>query len=170
MPYTDIAKLTSCTTCHFAEDLSNYWTANLYFRARNGSYKRVPQMANQFNPGDNGGITLYYTSPDANVTTAFKPVRILFDSSMPCLNCVGLSHAHWGCHATHVREPWEANAAMLSLLHPARFWRQPVLAVYGSQVRHRSSAAAALCGWYKVKHNLPAVSSTHRRKLEYVGD
>ena len=35
-----------CTTCSFAEDFSNYWTANIYFRAKNGSYKRVPQMVN----------------------------------------------------------------------------------------------------------------------------
>ncbi|KAK3689329.1 hypothetical protein B0T22DRAFT_427574 [Podospora appendiculata] len=73
MPVADIAKHASCTTCHFLEDLSNYWTANLYFKARNGSYKRVPQMANQFNQGDNGGITIYYTSPGPNLTTAFKP-------------------------------------------------------------------------------------------------
>jgi hypothetical protein len=74
MPLEDIAKLASCTTCHFKEDLSNYWTANLYFRARNGSYKRVPQIANEFNTGDNAGITVYYTSPGPNKTTAFKPV------------------------------------------------------------------------------------------------
>ncbi|KAF2707741.1 hypothetical protein K504DRAFT_458220 [Pleomassaria siparia CBS 279.74] len=73
MPYSDIFPLTTCNTCHFLEDSSNYWTANLYFKARNGSYKRVPQIANQFNDGDNAGITLYYTSGAANVTTAFKP-------------------------------------------------------------------------------------------------
>ncbi|KAK4183224.1 hypothetical protein QBC35DRAFT_443732 [Podospora australis] len=73
MPTADIAKLSSCTTCHFLEDFSNYWTANLYFRARNGSYKRIPQMANQFNDGDNAGITVYYTSPGPNLTTAFQP-------------------------------------------------------------------------------------------------
>ena len=77
MPQTDIAALASCTTCHFLEDFSNYWTANLYFRARNGSYKRVPQMANEFNDGDNAGITVYYTVPAANVTTAFRPVGLL---------------------------------------------------------------------------------------------
>lgn len=77
MPTTDIAKLGSCTTCHFKEDVSNYWTANLYFKARNGTYKRVPQIANQFNDGDNAGITIYYTSPGPNLTTAFKPVRKL---------------------------------------------------------------------------------------------
>ena len=75
MPVTDVAKLASCTTCHFSQDFSNYWTANLYFKARNGTYKRVPQMANQFNEGDNAGITIYYTSPAANATTAFRPVR-----------------------------------------------------------------------------------------------
>ena len=36
----------TCTTCSFSEDFSNYWTANLYFKARNGTYKRVPQMVN----------------------------------------------------------------------------------------------------------------------------
>ncbi|KAF2005038.1 hypothetical protein P154DRAFT_424765 [Amniculicola lignicola CBS 123094] len=73
MPYSDIAEEATCTTCHFAEDKSNYWTANLYFKARNGTYKRIPQMANQFNDGDNAGLTVYYTVPAPNVTTAFKP-------------------------------------------------------------------------------------------------
>lgn len=36
----------TCTTCSFSEDFSNYWTANLYFKARNGTYKRVSQMVN----------------------------------------------------------------------------------------------------------------------------
>jgi hypothetical protein len=59
----------------FQEDKSNYWTANLYFKARNGTYKRVPQIANQFNDDDNAGLTVYYTSSAPNVTTAFKPVN-----------------------------------------------------------------------------------------------
>jgi hypothetical protein len=48
MPSADIGELASCTTCSYAEDLSNYWTANLYFKARNGSYKRVPQIPNRY--------------------------------------------------------------------------------------------------------------------------
>lgn len=47
MPLADIGELATCTTCSFSEDLSNYWTANLYFQARNGSYKRVPQIPNR---------------------------------------------------------------------------------------------------------------------------
>lgn len=47
MPSADIGELASCTTCSFADDFSNYWTANLYFKARNGSYKRVPQVPNR---------------------------------------------------------------------------------------------------------------------------
>ena len=43
MPTDDVSKHASCTTCGFAEDFSNYWTANLYFKARNGTYKRIPQ-------------------------------------------------------------------------------------------------------------------------------
>ena len=63
MPVDDISKLASCTTCTFSQDLSNYWTAAVYFKARNGSYKRVPQMANQAIGAANGGVTVYYTAP-----------------------------------------------------------------------------------------------------------
>ena len=52
----DPAEKSTCTTCSFSEDFSNYWTANLFFKARNGSLKRVPQMPNQGLKGD-GGVT-----------------------------------------------------------------------------------------------------------------
>jgi len=52
----DIPKESSCTTCTFTEDFSNYWTPVMYFRARNGTFKRVPQMANQ---GFNGAVRLH---------------------------------------------------------------------------------------------------------------
>lgn len=48
----------TCTSCTYAEDFSNYWTANVYFKARNGSYKRVPQVAN-LGLGVKGGMTVY---------------------------------------------------------------------------------------------------------------
>lgn len=74
-PRMDIPSEATCTTCTFAEDLSNYWTAVLYFRARNGTYKRVPQMANSGFEGANGGMTVYYTpSYNNDKVTAFKPV------------------------------------------------------------------------------------------------
>lgn len=74
MASTDVSKLASCTSCTFNEDFSNYWTANIYFRARNGTYKRVPQMANQAIGSANGGVTVYYTAPGPKQVTAFKPV------------------------------------------------------------------------------------------------
>ncbi len=59
----NIGSEASCTTCTFAEDFSNYWTATLFFRARNGSYTRVPQRANvDFDGARNGGVTVYYTA------------------------------------------------------------------------------------------------------------
>ncbi|KAI7932801.1 hypothetical protein M0657_000110 [Pyricularia oryzae] len=73
MPYEDISGIASCTTCTFDQDFSNYWTANLYFKARNGSYHRVPQIANEVIGDANGGITVYYTAPGPNTVTAFKP-------------------------------------------------------------------------------------------------
>lgn len=85
MPHdTDISELATCTTCSFSEDLSNYWTANLYFRARNGSYKRVPQIPvhsfgslfnDDFTEKSNAGFVVYYVSEKPGDVTAFKPVR-----------------------------------------------------------------------------------------------
>jgi hypothetical protein len=56
----DLAKLSNCTTCQPSEDFSNYWTASLYFRARNGTFKRVPQRGNAGFEGQKGGMTVYY--------------------------------------------------------------------------------------------------------------
>lgn len=74
-PRMDIPSEATCTTCTFAEDLSNYWTAVLYFRARNGTFKRVQQMPNAGFEGSKGGMTVYYTpSYNGGKVTAFKPV------------------------------------------------------------------------------------------------
>ncbi|KAG9185921.1 hypothetical protein G6011_07252 [Alternaria panax] len=42
----DPPAMSTCTTCQPADDFSNYWTASLYFHARNGTYKRVNQKGN----------------------------------------------------------------------------------------------------------------------------
>jgi len=74
-------KRATCTTCVFKQDKSNYWTAVLYFRHRNGTFERVDQYANAALPaGTNKGMTVYYTqesfSSNGNQKiTAFKPVR-----------------------------------------------------------------------------------------------
>ena len=67
----DIGEQGSCTTCAYTEDFSNYWTASMYFRHENGSYKRVPQYANaqlgmlgRDAPDIKGGMTVYYTQKD----------------------------------------------------------------------------------------------------------
>ncbi|KAK3388003.1 hypothetical protein B0H63DRAFT_500953 [Podospora didyma] len=71
----DISTESTCTTCTFPEDFSNYWTAVLYFRARNGSVHRVPQRANiGFDGARSGGMTVYYTpSYTGAKATAFQP-------------------------------------------------------------------------------------------------
>ncbi|KAH8672838.1 hypothetical protein BGZ60DRAFT_430144 [Tricladium varicosporioides] len=71
----NIAETASCTTCTFSEDFSNYWTAVLYFKAKNGTFKRVPQLANQNIETAVGGMTVYYISPDnkTDKVTAFRP-------------------------------------------------------------------------------------------------
>ncbi|KAI1762690.1 hypothetical protein GGR53DRAFT_402489 [Hypoxylon sp. FL1150] len=70
----DLVAESTCTSCTFSEDFSNYWTAVLFFRARNGTYKRVPQFPN-VGLRAVGGVTVYYIPPyDGKTTvTAFKP-------------------------------------------------------------------------------------------------
>jgi hypothetical protein len=56
-------------------DFSNYWTAVMFFKAKNGTYKRVPQTGNGGPQGklvNNGGLDVYYI-PNGK-TTAFKKV------------------------------------------------------------------------------------------------
>ncbi|PKS13140.1 hypothetical protein jhhlp_000482 [Lomentospora prolificans] len=70
-----------CTSCKMSEDFSNYWTASIYFRSpENGTFKRVPQMANGRLNGtlleQEGGLTVYYMRPFGGrnmKTTAFPP-------------------------------------------------------------------------------------------------
>jgi len=81
-PEKDLPRASSCTTCQFADDFSNYWTAVLYFRAQNGSYKRVHQLGNNLFEKANAGLTIYYMQ-DAIYDTeqkskveSFKPVSV----------------------------------------------------------------------------------------------
>ncbi|KAI1660576.1 hypothetical protein F4813DRAFT_350352 [Daldinia decipiens] len=85
----DVSTTADCTTCQFSEDFSNYWTANLYFKARNGTYKRVPQLGHalqfndQFSTQTQGGILVYYVSAQPGQITAFKPgFRMLSGDAM----------------------------------------------------------------------------------------
>lgn len=76
-PGHDLVGLSSCTTCTFTQDFSNYWTATLWFQARNGSFYPVPQKGNVDFESANGGMTVYYIAPyDGSSVTAFAPVRI----------------------------------------------------------------------------------------------
>ena len=80
MTTSDVSNAATCTTCEFSEDFSNYWTANLYYKAKNGTFKRVPQGSAALQFGDtysnkiDGGILVYYVSAQPGKITAFKPV------------------------------------------------------------------------------------------------
>jgi hypothetical protein len=68
----DLPTTASCTSCTPVEDFSNYWTATLFFKARNGTYKRVATKGNPLGyTAANGGQTVYYLS--SGKVTAFKP-------------------------------------------------------------------------------------------------
>ncbi len=61
----------------------------MYFKARNGSYKRVPQYPNALLGSLTGGMTVYYLQQDFNSNgkqkiTSFKPVW---------LNIIHFAHA-----------------------------------------------------------------------------
>ncbi|KAK4111073.1 hypothetical protein N656DRAFT_712378 [Canariomyces notabilis] len=108
----DPVRDSTCTSCTFAEDFSNYWTAILYFRARNGTYKRVRQFPNVGLRTD-GGVTVYYIPPyDGKTTvTAFKPgFRMLVGDAglrqpegmqkQLCHRCLGAGYDRGGAPCT----------------------------------------------------------------------
>jgi len=69
----DLVSGSTCTSCTFKQDLSNYWTAVMFFHHKNGSYHRVPQVGNggpQGQLNQNGGLDVYYIP--SGKTTAFK--------------------------------------------------------------------------------------------------
>lgn len=52
------ARASKCSSCEIKEDMSNYWTPQLYVHAKNGSFFPVPVAGD---PEDNnGGMTVYY--------------------------------------------------------------------------------------------------------------
>ena len=72
----DLPGLSTCTSCSYSQDKSNYWTAAMYFQHNNGSFHRARQVGNggpQGSLNQDGGITMYYI-PSGRVT-AFAPVR-----------------------------------------------------------------------------------------------
>ena len=84
----DVGERATCTTCHMAEDFSNYWTATLYFKhPDNGTFHRVTPIPVQpllgGSEGAVGGLTVYYTQFDLmrdnlaqQKITAFPPVSV----------------------------------------------------------------------------------------------
>lgn len=101
-PAKDMPGESTCTTCQFTEDTSNYWTAVLFFRARNGTFKRVPIRPNVGFDDAEGGMTVYYMQngladyQQRSKVTAFKPVRhqaVLNAGSTELIN-LGVPYAH----------------------------------------------------------------------------
>ncbi|KAH8882964.1 hypothetical protein GQ53DRAFT_798556 [Thozetella sp. PMI_491] len=110
IPQSDVAQLANCTTCSYAEDFSNYWTANMYFRAQNGSYKRVPQKPNRYLQGASGGITVYYVAPyDNSKVTAFKPGFRMLVGDVSLREAKGIGRAI--CFRCFTGPNWEGDNA-----------------------------------------------------------
>ncbi|KAI0445207.1 hypothetical protein F4803DRAFT_571633 [Xylaria telfairii] len=78
-PNTHDLASSTCTSCSFKQDKSNYWTAVMFYKARNGTYKRVPQTGNGGPQGkliNKGGLDVYYI-PSGKVTAFKKGFRML---------------------------------------------------------------------------------------------
>ncbi|KAF2476613.1 uncharacterized protein BDR25DRAFT_252744 [Lindgomyces ingoldianus] len=82
-PAMDMAAASTCTSCTFKEDTSNYWTAVMFFHHKNGSYHRVRQVGNGGPQGklvNKGGLDVYYI-PSGKVTAFKKGFRMLAGSA-----------------------------------------------------------------------------------------
>ncbi|KAI1321552.1 hypothetical protein F5Y16DRAFT_405158 [Xylariaceae sp. FL0255] len=104
---TDVSQIANCTSCTFSQDFSNYWTANLlnrdrYFKARNGTYKRVSQIPNRYLDGEVGGQTVYYTAP-------------YYGSSVTALQA-WIPYAHWPPRPTSTWRDYAMERNLLPLL------------------------------------------------------
>ncbi|KAH8665995.1 hypothetical protein BGZ60DRAFT_378377 [Tricladium varicosporioides] len=77
-PTIEPSSLSTCTSCTFLDDFSNYWTASMYFQARNGSFKRIQQLGSLYAEKATGGITVYYFDPPrkSNVSAFKKGFRM----------------------------------------------------------------------------------------------
>jgi hypothetical protein len=54
-----MARNSTCSSCNIVEDMSNYWTPKMYFKAKNGSFIEVHISGDQ--PwGFKGGMAIYY--------------------------------------------------------------------------------------------------------------
>ncbi|KAF2732419.1 hypothetical protein EJ04DRAFT_578377 [Polyplosphaeria fusca] len=112
----DPPSLSTCTTCTYSEDFSNYWTASLYFQSPdNKTFQRVPQFANVGLQQD-GGMTVYYMPYSAvnGKMTAFKPgFRMLAGDPMMkkntykpsiCHRCLGNGEGFAPCDSKDTSE------------------------------------------------------------------
>jgi hypothetical protein len=109
MPSADISELATCTSCTFTENFSNYWTASVYFKARNGSYKRVPQMVNDAIGAANGGVTVYYTASGRGQATAFKPGFRMFSGDANRKVSAGLGRNTQSCYRCYTGPNFQGN-------------------------------------------------------------
>lgn len=72
---TTPADSSTCSTCQYSDDFSNYWFPTLYFRGKNGSYKRVKQRLVPKRPeqaGAEGAVGVwYFNTLDTNRISVF---------------------------------------------------------------------------------------------------
>ncbi len=174
----DVGERATCTTCHMAEDFSNYWTATLYFKdPTNGTYHRVPVMPVQpllgGSDGAQGGLTVYYTQFDLGrdnlaqqPVKAFPPVRSMvffffrFCVAYLCVLRCCLDDTCWelienGCTSLGIPHGrWQSRCQGAS---PC--WAQlPVHVGLQSWPHHCRHAEPAVFRWHLYYPPLPAVS------------
>lgn len=126
MPTADISEVATCTSCSFEEDLSNYWSANVYYKSpKNGTYKCVPIMVNDPIGAANGGMAVYY-SPGKGQTTDFKPVRLVWHPPQFKTNIQssGLPHVLGRGKQTHPDQARPVDAGLLPLLRRTQLPRK----------------------------------------------
>lgn len=137
--------------------VSNYWTAAMFFKHENGSYKRVPIMQNSALPnGINGGMTIYYTQKDFNSNgnekiTAFP--KVCLTSSGHSVECThadsspGLPHDSWQSsdRLPRCREEARRSALCLSIRQEHALPRIARLPTQG--VQGRDHDRSPLCAY-----------------------
>lgn len=134
------------------------WTAVLYFKHRNGTYKRVPIYPNaQLDTGVQGGMTIYYTQKDFNTNgnakiTAFKPVSRLplARTTQRLTLSLGFPYDRWESNNRYQRSCSQAHRSAIHLLADC----------LDKRCRDTRLPSQALPSWYHGYPSLPSVGYT----------
>ncbi|KAF2805077.1 WSC-domain-containing protein [Mytilinidion resinicola] len=104
------ARSSDCSSCEIKEDLSNYWTPQLYVHAKNGFFLPVP-IVNYGSDNTSGGMAVYYLQRHENSQAFPEGFRMIAGDSFKRNMTGGLNAKAitYSCYGTKFEDEWDGN-------------------------------------------------------------